>query len=100
MLPRRHLRSLVSAVRRRASPCCASVHTSRPAPLIYVIAGEASGDAIGARLMGALLDTGPVEFRGVGGYVMPTERTAGSDAQHNVLRSTVVHTGRACSVSG
>jgi lipid-A-disaccharide synthase len=47
---------------------------ARP-PLIFMIAGEASGDAIGARLMAALRREypGPVEFAGVGGERMASE---------------------------
>ena len=41
-------------------------------PLIYLIAGEPSGDAIGARLISALneLSDGVVEFTGLGGEAM------------------------------
>ncbi len=44
-------------------------------PLIYLIAGEASGDAIGARLMAALreMSGGRAEFAGVGGPMMIDE---------------------------
>jgi len=51
--------------------------TSAPAgpPLIFVVAGEPSGDAIGARLMAALKDEteGAVRFAGIGGARMETE---------------------------
>lgn len=44
-------------------------------PLIYLVAGEASGDQIGARLMGALRQKrdGQVSFSGVGGPLMAAE---------------------------
>ena len=44
-------------------------------PLIYLIAGEPSGDILGARLMAALKQetVGKVEFAGVGGPEMETE---------------------------
>ena len=43
-----------------------------PPPLIYLIAGEPSGDVLGARLMAALLEEteGQVEFTGIGGPEM------------------------------
>lgn len=37
---------------------------------IFLIAGEASGDVLGARLMPALAGLGPVEFAGIGGPLM------------------------------
>ena len=42
------------------------------APLIYLIAGEPSGDRLGARLMSALKaeHSGPLRFRGIGGEMM------------------------------
>jgi lipid-A-disaccharide synthase len=45
------------------------------APLIYLVAGEPSGDRLGARLMAALrVETnGAVRFRGVGGAMMAAE---------------------------
>jgi len=45
------------------------------APLIYLIAGEPSGDRLGARLMAALKAElhGPVRFRGIGGEMMERE---------------------------
>jgi lipid-A-disaccharide synthase len=43
-------------------------------PLIYLVAGEASGDVLGARLMGALSATSPsARFAGVGGPRMQAE---------------------------
>lgn len=41
-------------------------------PLIYLVAGEASGDALGGRLMAALKERtgGAIEFAGVGGETM------------------------------
>ena len=41
-------------------------------PLIYVIAGEPSGDALGGRLIGALRERGPtgLRFAGIGGERM------------------------------
>ncbi|MEE8393425.1 MAG: lipid-A-disaccharide synthase [Rhodospirillales bacterium] len=36
-------------------------------PLVFLIAGEPSGDVLGALLMAALKETGPVRFAGVGG---------------------------------
>ena len=51
--------------------------TSPPAdpPLIFVVAGEPSGDAIGARLMAALKREtgGAVRFAGIGGTRMEGE---------------------------
>jgi len=44
-------------------------------PVIYLIAGEPSGDRLGARLMAALKaeHPGPVRFRGIGGEMMARE---------------------------
>jgi lipid-A-disaccharide synthase len=44
----------------------------KPAPLIYLIAGEPSGDVLGARLMAALTQAtgGTVRFAGIGGEEM------------------------------
>ena len=43
-------------------------------PLIYLVAGEASGDALGARLMGALrARRADIEFAGVGGEQMAAQ---------------------------
>ena len=43
-------------------------------PLIYLVAGEASGDALGARLMAALrARRGDIEFAGVGGEQMAAQ---------------------------
>jgi lipid-A-disaccharide synthase len=51
---------------------------SDSAPLIYLVAGEASGDRLGARLMEALRaeTDGAVRFRGVGGAMMAAEGLA------------------------
>jgi lipid-A-disaccharide synthase len=48
---------------------------SDEALLVYVIAGEPSGDRLGARLMAALKveHGGPIRFRGVGGEMMAAE---------------------------
>ena len=48
--------------------------TAEP-PLVYLIAGEPSGDRLGARLMAALKaeHPGPVRFRGIGGEMMERE---------------------------
>jgi lipid-A-disaccharide synthase len=45
------------------------------APLIYIIAGEPSGDALGAKLMAALKERtgGAVRFAGIGGETMAAE---------------------------
>ena len=43
---------------------------------IYIVAGEPSGDALGARLLGALREGGPVEAAGVGGDLMGREGVA------------------------
>ena len=43
---------------------------------IYIIAGEPSGDALGARLLGALREGGSVEAAGVGGELMAREGVA------------------------
>ena len=45
---------------------------SAAGPLIFLIAGEPSGDALGARLMAALRERtlGAVRFAGVGGEAM------------------------------
>ena len=42
------------------------------APLIYVIAGEASGDALGAGMMAAISEqtAGQAAFAGIGGPLM------------------------------
>ena len=40
---------------------------------VFLVAGEASGDALGAKLMAALRDAGPVSFAGVGGHAMARE---------------------------
>jgi len=43
-------------------------------PLIYLVAGEASGDALGARLMHAIAARRPgIEFAGIGGGAMAAE---------------------------
>lgn len=49
--------------------------TASEAPLVYLIAGEASGDALGASLMSALKTRlgGAVRFAGVGGPLMADE---------------------------
>tara|TARA_R110002074_G_scaffold1134_13_gene6898 strand:+ start:5114 stop:6295 length:1182 start_codon:yes stop_codon:yes gene_type:complete len=49
--------------------------TASEAPLVYLIAGEASGDALGASLMAALKTRlgGAVRFAGVGGPLMADE---------------------------
>jgi lipid-A-disaccharide synthase len=45
-----------------------------PAPLVFLVAGEASGDLIGQRLMRALRHRlGPVRFAGIGGARMAEE---------------------------
>jgi len=41
--------------------------------LIYLIAGEPSGDILAARLMRALREFGPIEFAGIGGEAMRAE---------------------------
>ena len=44
------------------------------APLIYIIAGEPSGDALGGRLMAALKERcGAVRFSGIGGESMAAQ---------------------------
>ena len=43
---------------------------------IYIVAGEPSGDALGARLLRALRESGPVEAAGVGGELMAREGVA------------------------
>ncbi len=43
---------------------------------VYIVAGEASGDALGARLLRALREEGPVEAAGVGGELMAREGVA------------------------
>mgnify|MGYP003672693188 CR=1 FL=1 len=49
--------------------------TATETPLVYLIAGEASGDALGATLMAALKERlgGAVRFAGVGGPLMAEE---------------------------
>jgi len=51
---------------------------SGPAPLIYLIAGEPSGDLLGGRLMAALTEIsgGTVRFAGIGGEAMREEGLA------------------------
>lgn len=48
---------------------------ARPRPLVYLIAGEPSGDRLGARLMAALKDQSGsgIAFRGIGGVHMGAE---------------------------
>ena len=46
------------------------------APLIYLIAGEPSGDALGGGLMAALKLLGDVRFAGIGGARMAGEGLA------------------------
>ncbi|HVC60912.1 MAG TPA: lipid-A-disaccharide synthase [Acetobacteraceae bacterium] len=49
----------------------------KPVPVIYLIAGEASGDAIGARLMRAIAARRPdVAFAGIGGEAMAAQGLA------------------------
>ncbi len=43
---------------------------------VYIVAGEPSGDALGARLLRALREGGPVEAAGVGGELMAGEGVA------------------------
>ena len=43
---------------------------------VYIVAGEPSGDALGARLLRALREDGPVEAAGVGGELMAQEGVA------------------------
>ena len=43
---------------------------------VYIVAGEPSGDALGARLLRALREDGPVEAAGVGGELMAREGVA------------------------
>ena len=43
---------------------------------VYIVAGEPSGDALGARLLRALREGGPVEAAGVGGELMRAEGVA------------------------
>ena len=43
---------------------------------VYIVAGEPSGDALGARLLRALREGGPVEAAGVGGELMDAEGVA------------------------
>ena len=43
---------------------------------IYIVSGEPSGDALGARLLRALREGGPVEAAGVGGELMGAEGVA------------------------
>jgi lipid-A-disaccharide synthase len=60
------------------------------APLIYVVAGEPSGDFVGAHLMQALRDTaaGRVRFAGVGG-----EQMAGQGLQSLFSLADIAHMG-------
>ena len=48
---------------------------ARPRPLVYLIAGEPSGDRLGARLMAALKEQSGsgIAFRGIGGVHMGAE---------------------------
>ena len=61
-LPHAMLRSLTSASTRRS-------------PLVFLCAGESSGDAIGGKLMRALRQEhgGPLRFAGIGGQAMQAE---------------------------
>ncbi|MFT8372142.1 MAG: lipid-A-disaccharide synthase, partial [Acetobacter sp.] len=48
-----------------------------PSPLVWILAGEASGDVLGARLMHALRARNPhIRFAGVGGTRMAQEGLA------------------------
>ena len=54
-------------------------------PLIYLVAGEASGDVLGARLMAALRTARPeVRFAGVGGARMTAEGLASLFPMHDL----------------
>ena len=56
--------------------------------LIYIIAGEASGDVLGARLITALRASRPdLEFAGIGGPLM---REAGFEAWHDASELAVM----------
>src|SRR3546814_19705803 len=61
--------------RRGPVPFGADGRTVSVGPLIFVIVGEPSGDAIGARLMTALKRAtgGAVRFAGIGGAAMQNE---------------------------
>src|SRR5262249_39195242 len=63
------------AVHRRHQGILMAPATEGAAPLIFIIAGEPSGDALGAKLMHALKDAtgGAVRFAGVGGDRMSAE---------------------------
>ncbi|MHA1598429.1 MAG: lipid-A-disaccharide synthase, partial [Alphaproteobacteria bacterium] len=54
------------------------------APLIYLIAGEPSGDLLGARLMAALKRRGPVAFAGVGGPKMTEQGLSSLFPMHDL----------------
>jgi lipid-A-disaccharide synthase len=48
----------------------AASHDAQSAPLVFLIAGEPSGDALGGRLMAALKTLADVRFAGIGGAHM------------------------------
>ncbi|MSP81591.1 MAG: lipid-A-disaccharide synthase [Alphaproteobacteria bacterium] len=63
----------------RRTSSCAGSRVSRDSPLVFLVAGEPSGDLIGARLMAALKDqtAGRAKFAGVGGERMIAEGLIG-----------------------
>ena len=62
-----------------------------PAPLIVLVAGEASGDALGAALIAALKRRQPgARFAGIGG---PRMRDAGFDAWWDIAELSVMGLG-------
>ncbi len=58
-----------------ATPATAGARGAANRPLIFLMAGEPSGDALGARLMAALRreSNGEVRFAGIGGALMKAE---------------------------
>ena len=80
------LRSLTSASTRRS-------------PLVFLCAGEPSGDAIGGKLMRALRQEhgGPLRFAGIGGQAMQAE---GLNAMVEGVEALCVRAERAAAVFG
>ena len=67
---------------------------SAPAPLIFLIAGEPSGDALGAALMAALKARSEISFVGIGGALMAAEGLTSLFPMKDLTRALQVAAGR------